>query len=89
MRRFSVLFDGRVQGVGFCYRTTTIAKRYSITGWVRNLHDGRVQLEAEAISSVFDAFLTELVDSMGNNILNYSVDERDATGNFDSFETRY
>lgn len=89
MRRYSVLFEGRVQGVGFRYRTTAMAKRYAIGGWVKNLHDGRVQLEAEASASVFQTFIKELVDSMGNNISDYSVDERDATSEFDSFETRY
>ena len=89
MRRYSVLFEGRVQGVGFRYRTTSIAKRYMMTGWVKNLPDGRVQLEAESKPSVFQTFLKELVDSMGNNISNYSVKECNATSEFDRFETRY
>ena len=89
MRRYSVLFEGRVQGVGFRYRATSIARRYLLTGWVKNLSDGRVQLEAESDPSVFPTFLKELVDSMGNNISNYSVNECDPTGEFDSFATRY
>lgn len=89
MRRYSVLFEGRVQGVGFRYRATSIARRYLLTGWVTNLSDGRVQLEAESDSSVFHTFLKELVDSMGNNISNYSVEECNATSDFDRFETRY
>ena len=89
MRRYRVLFEGRVQGVGFRYRTTSIAKRYLMKGWVKNLSDGRVQLEAESESSVFHTFLKELVDSMGNNISNYSVNECDATGEFDRFATKY
>ncbi len=89
MRRYSVLFEGRVQGVGFRYRVTSIARRYLLTGWVMNLSDGRVQLEAESESSVFHTFLKELVDSMGNNISNYSVNECDATGEFDRFATKY
>ena len=89
MRRYSVLFEGRVQGVGFRYRTTSIAKRYTMTGWVKNLPDGRVQLEAESKPWVFQTFLKELVDSMGNNISNYSVAECNATSDFDRFETRY
>jgi acylphosphatase len=89
MRRYSVLFEGRVQGVGFRYRTTSIAKRYTMTGWVKNLPDGRVQLEAESKPWIFQKFLKELVDSMGNNISNYSVEECNATSDFDRFETRY
>ena len=89
MRRYSVFFEGRVQGVGFRYRTTSIAKRYTMTGWVKNLPDGRVQLEAESKPWVFQTFLKELVDSMGNNISNYSVEECNTTSDFDRFETRY
>lgn len=89
MRRYSVLFEGRVQGVGFRYRTTSIAKRYTMTGWVKNLPDGRVQLEVESQRTVFDTFLKELVDSMGNNISDYRVNESEATSDFDRFETRY
>ena len=89
MRRYSVFFEGRVQGVGFRYRTTSIAKRYTMTGWVKNLPDGRVQLEAESNPWVFQTFLKELVASMGNNISNYSVAECNATSDFDRFETRY
>jgi acylphosphatase len=40
-------FSGRVQGVGFRYQTSQVAKEYDVSGFVRNLPDGRVQLEAE------------------------------------------
>jgi acylphosphatase len=44
-RRFVV--SGRVQGVGFRYYTQDIARREGVTGLVRNLHDGRVEVIAE------------------------------------------
>ena len=44
----TVLFSGRVQGVGFRYSTLQVAKEYEVTGFVQNLVDGRVLLEAEA-----------------------------------------
>jgi acylphosphatase len=43
----TVFFSGRVQGVGFRYQTVQVAKEYDVSGWVMNLPDGRVQLEAE------------------------------------------
>ncbi len=41
--RAHVLISGRVQGVSFRYYTMEEARRRSLTGWVRNLWDGRVE----------------------------------------------
>ena len=37
-------FKGRVQGVGFRYRAQNAASLYSVTGWVKNLYDGSVEM---------------------------------------------
>ncbi len=47
MIRKMLMFDGLVQGVGFRYRATYIAQDLNITGWVKNLYDGRVQMEVQ------------------------------------------
>ena len=47
--RRRVLFSGRVQGVGFRYTTEAVASRFQVTGWVRNVRDGRVELVAEGL----------------------------------------
>ncbi len=44
-RRYS--FNGRVQGVGFRYRTCKAAQTLGCTGWVRNEYDGSVSLEIQ------------------------------------------
>ncbi len=41
-----VFYSGRVQGVGFRYTVKQIAQSYEVIGWVRNLPDGRVELQA-------------------------------------------
>lgn len=58
-------FSGRVQGVGFRYRTYRIAKQFpKITGRVRNLRDGRVYLQAEGPEGKLTAFQKSIEEKM-------------------------
>jgi len=62
-------FDGRVQGVGFRYSTKQLAKGFDVTGWVRNLDDGRVELQIMGEEEELDEFIQELHDSpLGHHI---------------------
>ena len=45
--RWHIVFTGRVQHVGFRYTAFYLAKRLYVTGWVDNLPDGRVEMEAQ------------------------------------------
>jgi acylphosphatase len=59
-----VLYSGRVQGVGFRYTTKQIASGFDVTGWVKNLPDGRVELQAMAHDAdELDAFLRDIDES--------------------------
>ncbi|WP_415907516.1 acylphosphatase [Oleiharenicola sp. Vm1] len=53
----TVYFTGHVQGVGFRYQTLQVAKGFEVAGFVRNLPDGRVQLEAEGTAGEVAAFV--------------------------------
>ena len=53
--RHRFLIEGRVQGVGFRYATVRQAERLGLTGWVRNLTDGRVEVEAHGDGGAMDA----------------------------------
>jgi acylphosphatase len=46
-----VLISGRVQGVGFRYFTTDLAKSYDLSGWVKNLATGDVEILVEGDKS--------------------------------------
>lgn len=60
----TVFFAGRVQGVGFRYQTLQVAKEFEVTGFVQNLPDGRVQLEAEGSASEVSAFVAAVEERM-------------------------
>lgn len=57
-----VIYEGRVQGVGFRYATKEVAKGFDVTGWVRNLMDGSVELLAVGESEEVNEFLHEIVE---------------------------
>ncbi len=59
-----VFYSGRVQGVGFRYTTKQIASGYEVTGSVKNLPDGRVELLASASDAdELEAFLAAIDES--------------------------
>ena len=57
-------FTGRVQGVGFRYAALQAAKEFEVAGFVSNLPDGRVHLEAEGAPQEVDAFINAIHDRM-------------------------
>ena len=59
-----VFFSGRVQGVGFRYSTLQVAKEFEVAGFVRNLADGRVQLEAEGSAGEVSRFVAAVEEKM-------------------------
>lgn len=61
-----IFYGGRVQGVGFRYATKQLAAGFDVTGWVKNLPDGRVEMLVMARDpDELDAFLTELQENSG------------------------
>jgi acylphosphatase len=88
-QRCQVFYSGHVQGVGFRYTTSHIAARFEVTGFVRNLPDGRVELVAEGSPEELTAFLDEMAERMGNYIRSTAVDRRAATGEFHDFSIRH
>lgn len=61
--RVRIFYSGHVQGVGFRYTAKTVATGFEITGIVRNLSDGRVELIAEGPRAELEAFRTALRES--------------------------
>jgi acylphosphatase len=85
-----VFYEGRVQGVGFRYTARHIAKGYDVTGWVKNLTDGRVEMQVSGEPDEVDAFLTAIDTSeLGSFIRNKEVSEIDVDPGAKGFEIRF
>jgi acylphosphatase len=58
-----IFYEGRVQGVGFRYTVKQLAKGYDVVGWVRNLEDGRVELQCSGEQDEVEAFIEAIGES--------------------------
>ena len=58
--RKHIFFSGRVQGVGFRYSATYLARPLGLTGWVKNLWDGRVEMEVQGDEAAIERLLSQL-----------------------------
>src|SRR5438445_10487691 len=84
-----VLYSGRVQGVGFRYTARRIAQQHAVTGFVRNLDDGRVELVAEGSPTKLDGLLNDIADAMSAYIRDVHIETIPATGKHGSFEVAF
>jgi acylphosphatase len=64
VRHLTVHFTGHVQGVGFRYQTLQVAKGFEVSGYVQNLPDGRVRLEAEGEAREVAEFVSAVEEQM-------------------------
>jgi acylphosphatase len=86
-RRMKVFYSGRVQGVGFRYTARTVAAGFDISGYVRNLPDGRVELVAEGDDLELAAFRDAIRGAiLAGFIRDESIEWGDAQNNFRGFE---
>jgi acylphosphatase len=89
MQRRTCYFSGHVQGVGFRYTARHVAAGHNVTGFVRNLADGRVELVMEGPDEEIDAILEGIQAQMGRNISRVTSETGPATGEFQGFAVRH
>jgi acylphosphatase len=75
-----VCYSGRVQGVGFRYTTRNLAREFPVSGYVRNLDNGDVELLAEGESADVTAFLAAVAERMNEYIRHAVIDDAAAIG---------
>ena len=89
MVRKHFFFSGRVQGVGFRYQSAYFARRLGLTGWVRNLSDGRVEMEVQGKESVIAQLVLELKNTSYIRIERVVCENLPLKEGEDKFSTRF
>ena len=89
-QRIHLFIKGKVQGVFFRQTTKVIAEKKNVTGWVKNLHDGRV----EAVLEGNDTDVSEVVEWCHAGPANAVVDDVEIIteqykGKFSKFDILY
>ena len=90
LKQIHVFVSGRVQGVAFRWVTSDVAHQLKVTGWVRNLRDGRVEVIAEGEEDVLNQFIEFLEKGPRYaKVKDIEIEWLDYTGDFASFDIRF
>jgi len=87
--RYTVHFSGTVQGVGFRFTTERLARNFQVTGYVRNLPAGQVEVVAEGSKTEIQRFLAAVEQAMSGYIHQREISEGPGTGEFSGFDIRF
>ncbi len=86
-KRLKAVFTGTVQGVGFRAGAENLARQYPVTGYVRNLVNGKVEVVGEGEEEALRNFISALRDSpLAAYIRNVSTEWVEASGEFSGFK---
>jgi acylphosphatase len=76
MISLQIFYEGHVQGVGFRFTVRQIAKEFDVTGWVRNLPDGRVELQVVGEEAEVRAFIHRIADSELHSLIRKQTENK-------------
>ena len=76
MTSLQVFYEGNVQGVGFRWTVRDAAKGFDVTGWVRNLADGRVELQATGEEDEVRAFLDRIAQGELHSLIHKQTENK-------------
>jgi acylphosphatase len=82
-------YTGRVQGVGFRFTTQDLAQDLEVSGWVKNLRDGRVELMAEAEENTLKELLSSIYQHFSPYIRDVDAHWQAAGNEFTDFQIRF
>jgi acylphosphatase len=84
-----IIFRGRVQGVGFRFTVLNVAKRYQLTGLVRNLPNGTVEMIAQGCSDDIADCIRDINESFGYNVEDTQVEAVPADRQYRDFKITF
>ena len=88
-KRLHFYYTGSVQGVGFRFTVERTANSLGLSGWVKNLGDGRVEAVVEGEDAGLEIFQQKIRDAFDGYIRQTEAVSGEATGEFDSFDIRF
>jgi acylphosphatase len=90
MVSLQVLYEGNVQGVGFRWSVRDAAKGFEVIGWVRNLPDGRVELQITGDEDEVRGFLERIAQGELHSLIRKQTETKlDKPVTARGFEIRY
>ena len=88
-KRIHIYYTGSVQGIGFRYTAERVALSLGLTGWAKNLSDGRVEVLCEGKETDIEIFLRKIDDTFKGYVRNIDLERGKATGEFSAFDIRF
>jgi len=89
IKQYHLIVKGRVQGVGYRFYTQQYAQELGLTGWVKNLTDGSVEIVAAGNSDLLEQLCTWVNQGPRYaDVSSVEVNQLDTTNHFNSFTIR-
>lgn len=87
--RIRVVYSGRVQGVGFRWQVSQVAENFAVTGFVRNLEDGTVELLVEGYLGEVRGMIEAVDQKLKDFWVSKVEDERKGDPHHEGFSIDY
>ena len=88
-KQLHIYYSGAVQGIGFRFTAENIAGRLGVSGWVKNLHDGRVEILAEGEEESLKGLLEELSSCFSRYIRQADTQWNEPANRFKDFRIEF
>ena len=89
MFRILITYTGNVQGVGFRWQVLNIAKSFPITGYVKNLSTGQVEVLVEGKRKICLEIIKEIDEKLKGFWLNKGGEIKGGDAHYKNFKIKY